>query len=382
MRKPTFYITALILFVIAIVIGCRQAYEPVIIKANKNYLVVEGSINAGTQAVTTILLSRTRNVTDSIFSIPELNAQVSIASSNGNYYQLHDQGNGKYVSDELTLNTAAQYQLQIITADNSRYVSDFVAVKQTPDIDSIHWIYTPGSGVTLFANTHDPQNNTRYYRWEYVETWEYHATFNAGLSVDNGLMYYDVPYNHNYICYHTINSTDILLGSSVNLAQDVISNDSITTIPQDNPKIGVRYSILLKQYALSQEGYQYWELLQKNTQQLGSLFDAQPSQLTGNIQCINNPVEPVIGYIDASTVTVQRLFIDNHDVSGWQKEFPYVFCDTKTISRNPNNFLIYDYADTSYAPYYFTGVAGLVIAKKACVDCTWFGGTNVKPSFW
>jgi hypothetical protein len=90
----------------------------------------------------------------------------------------------------------------------------------------------------------------------------------------------------------------------------------------------------------------------------------------------------VIGYIDASTVAEQRLFIDNHELPRWQREFPYEFCDTKTIGRNPDNFLIYDYADTSYAPYYFSGMCCLMIAKKACVDCTWFGGTNVKPSFW
>ena len=384
MRKDFFYIACFILIAAMITLSCRQVYEPAIIKANKNFLVVEGNINAGPQAVTTILLSRTRNITDSVYtSVPEANALVTIISNSGNNYQLHEQGKGVYISDELNLNPAAQYQLQIITSDNSQYLSDLVAVKQTPAIDSIHWVYTPGTGVTLFANTHDPQNNTRYYRWEYDQTWEYHATFNAELSVgDTGLMYYEVPYNHNYKCYHHASSTDVLLGSSVNLEQDIVSNDSITAIPQDDSRIGVRYSILLKQYALSEQGYQYWSLLQKNTQELGSLFDAQPSQLTGNIKCTNNPAEPVIGYIDASTVAELRIFINNADVPGWQREFPFPYCGVQTIGRDPNNFLLYTYPDTSFAPYYFSGMCCVVIAKKACVDCTWFGGTNVKPSFW
>lgn len=383
MRKEIVYIACCLLFFVIITLSCRQAYEPTVIKANKNYLVVEGSINAGPQAITTIRLSRTRNVTDSVYTTPERSASVSIVSNNGNTYYLHEQGNGVYVSDELNLNTAAQYQLEIVTGDNSHYLSDFVPVKQTPAIDSIHWEYTPGDGVVIFASTHDPQNNTRYYCWDYVQTWEYHATFNAELSVDdNGLMYYETPVNHNYICYQSAPSTDILLGSSVNLSQDVISNDSITKLPQDDRRLGVRYSMLLKQYALSPEGYQYWQLLQKNTQQLGSLFDAQPSQLTGNIKCTNNPAELAIGYIDASTVEEKRLFINNSEVAGWQRAFPQVYCDVKSIGRNPDNFLIFDYPDTSYAPYYFSGMCCLMIAKRACLDCTWEGGTNVKPTFW
>ena len=49
-----------------------------------------------------------------------------------------------------------------------------------------------------------------------------------------------------------------------------------------------------------------------------------------------------------------------------------------------NNFEIYNYEDTSYTPWYFTGnnIPFLIIVKKECVDCRTQGGTNAKPSFW
>gem|GEM_PF-6893667 len=50
---------------------------------------------------------------------------------------------------------------------------------------------------------------------------------------------------------------------------------------------------------------------------------------------------------------------------------------------NSTNYLIYNYSDTTYAPYYFCCSGGaLVVAKKDCLDCTRRGGTNQKPSFW
>ena len=382
MKKHWLFVSILILF-ISVIISCKQSYEPAVIKANKNFLVVDGVINMGTNAVTTVKLSRTRNVTDSITASPELGAQVSIIGKNGSSYSLHEQSNGVYLSDARTLNAADEYALQI-TVGNSQYESDYVVPKQTPPIDSIEWKYS-GDGVTFFVNTHDPQNNTRYYRWDYVETWEHHSTDNADISENNGFIFYVDSTNQTYACWQDANSTDILLGTSVNLAQDVISHDSIATVPQNSIKIGVRYSMLLKQYALDETAYNYWQLLQKNTQQLGSLFDAQPTQLTGNVHCLTNPSEPVLGYVSASTVEEKRIFIRNSQVNGWKSLFPGEDCAEIIIDTDPNNVFAYNYSDPSYGPYTFIsspGVTFLKVAKRTCLDCRLAGGTNQKPAFW
>ena len=43
-------------------------------------------------------------------------------------------------------------------------------------------------------------------------------------------------------------------------------------------------------------------LMQKNAESLGSIFDEQPTQITGNIHSVTNPSEQVIGYVSAGTV--------------------------------------------------------------------------------
>jgi hypothetical protein len=44
-------------------------------------------------------------------------------------------------------------------------------VQNNPPIDSISW-KRDEEGVRVFVNTHNPEGNTRYYRWEFEETWE------------------------------------------------------------------------------------------------------------------------------------------------------------------------------------------------------------------
>jgi hypothetical protein len=173
------------------------------------------------------------------------------------------------------------------------------------------------------------------------------------------------------------------LGNSVALSKDLISHFPVATVPINSEKISLRYSILVRQYALTKEAYQFHLTLQKNTQQTGSLFDPQPSQLPTNIHCVTNPSEPVVGYVSASSVEEKRIFIKYTEVTQWQYPGLSTDCTLKNTPKDPNDILHFTYPDTSYTLYYFvSGTGPAVIVKKACTYCTYFGGSNMKPSFW
>ena len=367
--------------IVLVAVTCKKSYTPPAITAINNFLVVDGNINATPASSTIITLSRTRRLVDTVTNIPELYAQVFIEDNNGVQYSLHETGNGKYISDELTLSSANTYRLDITTANGKNYKSDFVPVKQTPAIDSLNW--KRDKDVTVYVNSHDPQNNTRYYRWEFEETWEYHSFYETILGTSNGLIFYRDSITQAFKCWRNSASTDIILGSSVKLSEDVISNIPVAIVTENSPKINYRYSILVKQYGLTKEAYAYWQIIQKSTEQLGSLFDVQPSQLSGNIHSTDNPTEPVIGYISASSIQQKRLFINNKQLDNWHGVAPGSSCDISFIPQDPNpaNYLIFHYGDTTYGAYYFV-TGGIAITKKTCLDCTLAGGTNNKPSFW
>ncbi|HLZ88421.1 MAG TPA: DUF4249 family protein, partial [Puia sp.] len=131
-----------------------------------------------------------------------------------------------------------------------------------------------------------------------------------------------------------------------------------------------------------EDAYNYWLLIQKTSDNLGTLFDLQPTQLVGNIHCLTNPSEPVIGFLSATSVQQQRIFIYRYYLGTWPHNEPGYGCDTIKIPVNPVNPLIYNYPDTLYAPWYFISNGPLVLGSRFCLDCTLFGGTNSKPSFW
>jgi hypothetical protein len=378
--------------IIIILLGttmCRKAYEPPAIKASNHFLAIDGVINTGVNGISTLFVSRSLNLLDTLPNIPELNAQVMIVASNGAMYPLVDTGaNGTYVSAPLNLDITQKYQVSVTTIEGNKYLSDPVTSKISPPIDSVTWQDLPdpltgSDAVKIYVNSHDPTNNTRYYRWDYVETYIHHSYYQSyWYRVGNVIAPIDDPSQSTYTCWSTDNSSNILLGTSANLGPDVISQAPIASFAHNDPKMDVRYSALVRQYALDLNAYNYWLTVQKNSQSLGGLFDLQPAQIRGNIHGVTNPNDVVLGYVSASSVQEKRLFIDNNAL-GW-KSNPGVNCPIKIINTDPVNTLVWGYADTTYDVYYFnTGNPPTInITYKDCLDCRYQGGTNIQPPFW
>lgn len=373
--------------------SCKKLYSPPAVNSGPSELVVEGSINTGADS-TIIRLTHTIPLYSPAGTIPpaELNATLTVESDANATYPLTDAGNGYYTSAGLNLSAANKYRLKITTSDNKAYQSDFVAVKNSPAIDSVNYI-VKSDGVDIHVNTHDPSNSTRYYRWSFVETWVIHSSFESFVKL------YKTPFDtillrpaadQIYECWPSNESDAILLGSSANLGQDIISQENLTSIASTSEKISNRYSILVKQYALTSDAFNYWQQLKKNTEQLGTIFAAQPSSLTGNIHCLTNPSETVLGYISAGSVSQVRIFINNRNLPAWLTIPTVTGCiaDTLVFKSPAGNNEVRDFLYTEdqipIAPIVLRP-GGPVIGYKAglpeCVDCT-LRGTNKRPSFW
>ena len=377
-------------------LGCRKPYEPHIITSNTSYLVVDGAINVGPDS-TIVRLSRTVPLTSYNGSKPEEGAIVMIMSDAGNSYPLTETGNGYYKTSGLNLSASNKYGLKIMTSDGKIYQSDLIDTKNSPPIDSVYY-RIQNDGVQVYADTHDPANNTRYYRWEFVGTYEFHSAYNSVDVVSK------VPFDtvvrreladQIFVCWQNDHSTNILLNTSAKLSQDVITKNPITFIASTSEKIANRYSILVRQYALTTDAYNYFAQLKKNTEQLGGIFDPQPSTLHGNIHCVSNPTEQVIGYVTAGNSSEARIFISNRNLPHWQSDNSYTGCmlDTDLFERpiggnqvvNEVQLYIYPGYHTpifTYEPPTATHILGYVASDPYCVDCTIRGGTSKKPSFW
>jgi hypothetical protein len=386
MQCRRFYISCLMLLLATglstMLSTCRQPYAPPAITNPNRYLVVDGFINTGANTVTTFNLNRTRNLGDStVTGIPELNAQISVISSNGAGYPLTDTaGTGIYTSAPLTLDVTQQYHISITTSAGEKFSSDAVPCVATPPIDSVFW--RQPNDLTIYVSTHDPTDNTHYYRYDYNETWQHNSQLQTAWGVANGMIYPVDSITQKDSCWTTDTSANILLASSAAETQSVIAGFPLLTIPNSDQKIEILYSILVRQYAITEDAYNYWQLIRTTTQDVGTLFDVQPTQLTGNIHCTSNPAEPVIGYISAATVQQQRIFILYESVTNWLKNQAAFGCDTVMISYDDLNPFVYTYPNPNYAPWYFITFGPLVLASTDCLDCTLLGGKNIPPPYW
>ncbi len=360
--------------------SCTEPYIPDVVASNNNYLVVDGFINSGGDSIK-IKLSRTTNIGDTIRDVPELSAGVSIESGTGVSYGLTSLGNGIYGTAPIIFNPSLKYKLRISTAGGGLYESDLVDVKPTPAIDSVSWVRD--SGITISVNTKDVTNNTRYYRWAYEETWEHQAFYEALYKFDylTNLVSYRDSTEMTFQCYSNDISKDIIIGTSSNLSQDQISNQRITIIPKASEKVFFKYSILVKQYALTKEAFEYWQILKKNAKDLGSIFGNQPSKLIGNIKCISNPKEPVIGFVSISSEVRKRIFIYRADLSDWGGSSSYA-SQCKVQITPPDSLSYYLQNDRQLTIAYSITGGGFAMAKEICTNCTLNGGSTTKPSFW
>ncbi len=380
MKRCIIYII-LCLAIIA-VFSCKEHYTlPSKAVVNSNYLVVEGNINVG-QDSTIIRLSRVTAVTDTTKSIvAENGATVIVETDAGRNFPLLQLGGGLYYISFITQGAPTEkFRLSINTAGNRQYKSDFVEFKKTPPIDSISWEQF-GDGVHVYVNTHDNANKTNYYKWNFVETWEYHASLpwccdlvNGNIQPRSGPSY--------YTCWQNIVSSAITLQTTKNLSGDVVYKKQLMFIPTSDYKIGVLYSMLVTQVALTPGAFDYWTALSKNTEQLGSIFDAQPSQIPGNIHSLSDPMEPVVGFISAATSQKQRLWIKRVQVNNWQyPPGPFAVCDTvwlttpSAFGRVSSGSYVIVASICFFCPIYYA-------TPIDCADCRLKGGVLTKPPFW
>ncbi len=365
--------------------SCIEPYQHEVIQMPNNYLVVDGFINTG-NGPTTFKLTRTQNLGDDENPRNETGATVTIEEEGGARFSLKETGAGVYSINTIPVNPTKRYRLHIKTSKTRAYISDFVPVKMTPAIDALTWEAEP-DGLQLQVSTHDPQDNTRYYRWDFEETWEFTASERAtGEVVGDTIVRRTAESENIYQCWRTEPSTSIKIGTSSRYNQDLISKFPLQKLAPSSEKLRIGYSILVKQYAQTQEAYAYWEALKKTTESVGGLFDPLPSQFKGNIRSVADSQEPVIGFLSAYSVEQKRLFIGRQELpQQWYMPPPLCQGDSATVSMETaigyvkNNDPYWGLKGAVYGE--LNKLEGYKVKYKGCVDCRIYG-TNVKPEFW
>jgi len=363
--------------------GCIMPFEPVGMSETGGILVVEGMIM---ESGTTIKLSRTISLyNNSSASFPGVpGARIKVIDDENNVIavtelQMIDGKTIYSVPGEITFIPGTKYAIDI-QIEEKHYQSAFISPVRTPEIDEITWRKNVNGSMDIMVSTHAPDSQTEYYRWAFEEDWEIKsAAFSSlwydiatGAIIEHNLF----TSNNKYYCWASNKSKSIILGTSDRLMETTIKNKVIHNFPDNNTRFSYLYSILVRQYGIDKDAFMYFDNLQKNIETSGSLFAPVLTEIRGNITCLSDADEPVIGYIVATNEVATRIFINMEDIEG---EDQYGCGNTRNFTRDQfaNMFAL------GYNIEFYNSTAGYYVCQRVrCLDCMMRGGTKNKPDFW
>jgi len=393
---------------LVLVYSCVTSYQPDIPASDTRILVVEGQITDEVGPFR-VKLSNTFDV-DAMqqYGEPVSTANVQIFDDQGNLYQLNYISEGWYETEDTLLQGVPgnTYTLNITTDDGTQYESTPVLMQEVPSIDSVYFEevtktrFENGEAIDenwldIFVDAHDPSGQTNYWKWDFEETWEVDTpkdSVHININPEDGPSYtiaVNLEFEKGNVqrgwdnkkerCWVTKPSASILIESTNSQSVDEILHYAINSIAPDIDKLHIKYSILVKQYALSKEMYNYWQKLKEFNEETGGMYDRIPQQVFANIVCCDGQSK-ALGYFWVSAVKTKRIFISSHDI--------------QVKTKNAYDECGYFYPDKSKILYYFGTVTEVSNPKyksfigleywfgsEWCVDCRVYG-TNKKPDFW
>ncbi|CAL2082825.1 DUF4249 domain-containing protein [Tenacibaculum sp. 190524A05c] len=399
--KLTVYISFLTLF-----FSCIEPVEFTAITTN-SYLVVRAQITNEFK-VHTVELSRTIPINSSEI-VYEENATVSVMDNTGVVYNFQESSKGIYNSiNPFSAEANKKYKLNIETSSGEKYssteeelpltstIGDITTSVEENEIDDIQ-------ELVIKVNSNLSSDSGKYYRYEYDETYQIRTPIWSRKKL---LIISDQPpYEFELVdkteeedgigfCYPNKKSNEILLTETLTLGQDQVLGFPVRKIPLNSYIIGRRYSILVKQYVLNQNTFDFYTLLNKFSNPDDIFSQTQVGNIPSNITSNTNPNDDfVIGFFEISTVSTKRIFFNREAVteSIYQNYATIGLCGKREnpeivdiFGRSPLLELLqggWIYQSPPDDPPIPPPNKLYVLAPKVCGDCSHLGAVN-PPDFW
>ena len=378
--------------------GCIDPFTPNI-SGTEDLMVINGRIT-DREGFHFVEVSRTSTIYSYKGSYPVSDCTVEVEDERGKSFAFQETSTpGIYRGwiEHADLIYGNGYKLSVVIPEGKTYESAFEELLPCPPIEDIPWdiqvTHTSDPGVSypsvqFYITTDASGDYAKNYMWELEETWRYHSHYSIWFVYDS-LFKQISEYRSDSLmtCYRTLPIPEIYTYSISNISGGYIRRFPINMVSSLNNRLSIRYSLLARQYSLSDRAYDFWKALESQTKQRGELYETQPVVIRGNIVSRENPRETVLGLFFATAVKEKRIFIKpdlvtGKDYCGWyifpnmdslwaylKERFPPGSVDTIFLRGYP------DPSEIDESVLYF-------VENQACFDCRLKGGSLIPPWFW
>lgn len=277
---------------------------------------------------------------------PITDANVRIVDGSGKETAFYEKSKGYYLSPVGFKGVVGQkYKLRIKLLDGKTIESNFQIINSAPELAEFSYSFQDATKVEdmrfpLKASIKDPKATEDYY---FVKRQDFRQ-FLLTCPTPPPPPAPTPPCN--CLCWQAPQNTqpyllDDFLLSGKNLSLDV------GQLPYED---FTNWVVQLDAYSVSKETYTYWKRLEDQRKLNGGIFDKVPAQVVGNLKCITDPSQEVLGYFMVGGLTQKRLTVDRFNgipEAAYQKLGFYV--DFNNIRRK--DIPLWNCKDASFIKY-------------------------------
>ena len=317
-------------------------------------------------------------------------------------YEFKEEIPGTYnATERFAAQPDIAYTLSVTTKNGNQYSSTPVTRTAQTTMDALYAKRETNDdgidGISINVDSFDPSNSSQYYRFEFEETFKIVAPLwrdqDAYIILAEECLVGLRPRSRDKItCYRSEESNFVNVATTIALNEDRLEGELVRFLSNQDYRISHRYSILVRQFVISERSYVYWDSLGDLIDKESLFSQTQAGFVAGNIKSTSNAAERVVGFFDVSTVTSKRIYFNYTDFYPNEPLPPYATPCTPDspaqfdaggcgplIPQLLNNSSVYLEDNIDGGGFFNPGP--FIMVPRACGDCTALGQTE-PPEFW
>ncbi len=317
-----------LLFLVGTTVTCVDPFN-VDVTGNQPSLIIEGQIHNGPGPYRVRLF---RSI-DIINPDPETGALVRVSDNLGNEFQFLESTAGTYESQPgFQAEVGRTYTLNVQTNNGEQLRSTPQTILAPIPADDVYIqaaerqeITQFGSEITIrgFEVLVDSESSIQgpsFLRWDYRGVYQ--------------LLTPDPCTGCTNLCYARDQPVEYLKVFSTT-ENDVPINEISLGFFTPTIEFESEYHMFIRQFRLNQDAFDFWEAVESQRTNTGTIFDPPPGIIIGNMFNLNEAGSPPLGLFEATGLAEIELVITRLDVVNLQVPYPNNFTDCDPGDNDP-----------------------------------------------